>query len=122
MAQSTSPQGQTEIRPTPSRPPVTGVVPPSVGEAMIREVRPTLLGIQGAAAALGKTLVRSVFLAPLGWMLQAPLFALKFGPVFSKRYTLTNRRLMIRHGWKARPKEEIALADIDDIDFDPNKV
>ena len=120
MAQTISPQPP--ARPAHPHQPVTGVVPPSVGEAMIRDLRPTLMGVQGAAASLAKTLVRSVFLAPLGWLIQGPLFALKFGPVFSKRYTLTNRRLMVRHGLKARPREEIALADIDDVVFDPNKV
>jgi hypothetical protein len=93
-----------------------------VGEAMIREVRPTLLGVQYAGAALASRLVRTVFLAPLGWLIQGPLFAMKFGPVFSKRYTLTNRRLMVRHGLKAVPKEEVALADIDDVVLDPNRV
>jgi hypothetical protein len=89
---------------------------------MIREVRPTLLGVQAAAAALASRLVRTVFLAPLGWLIQGPLFALKFGPFTAKRYTLTNRRLMVRHGLKALPKEQVALADIDDVALDASKV
>jgi hypothetical protein len=127
MAQSATPQVQqpppAPAKP-PSRPPVTGVVPPSVGEAMIREVRPTLLGIQPGAAALGSRLVRTVFLAPLGWLIQGPLFALKFGPFFSKRYTLTNRRLRIRHGLKGvtSENEQVLLREIDDVRFDPDRV
>jgi hypothetical protein len=89
---------------------------------MIREVRPTLLGVQYAGAALASRLVRTVFLAPLGWLILAPLFALKFAPFLSKRYTLTNRRLMVRYGLKPVPREEVALADIDDVALDPNRV
>jgi hypothetical protein len=122
MAQSTSPQVPPDARPNSLPPPVTGVVPPSVREALIRTVRPTLLGIQPAAAALAKRLVRSVVLAPLGWLIQGPLFAMKFGPMFARRYTLTNRRLMVRHGLRGTPGEQVNLADIDDVRFDPTKV
>jgi hypothetical protein len=123
MAQSVTPQPQPDSKPAPSRrPPVTGVVPPSLGEALIREVRPTVAGIQPALASLAKGLVRSIVLLPLGWMLQAPLFAMKFGPITARRYRLTNRRLMVRHGLKGTPGQEIALADIDDVRFDPNQV
>ena len=76
MAQTTEPQiqSQNQAQPAVIAQPITGVVPPSVAEAMIREVRPTLLGIQGAGAALASRLVRTVFLAPVGLMLQGPLF------------------------------------------------
>jgi hypothetical protein len=110
------------MAPSVTRPPVTGLVPPSVGEARIREVRPTVAGIQPALASLAKSLVRSVILLPLGWLLQAPLFAMKFGPITARRYCLTNRRLMVRHGLRGTPREEVALADIDDVLFDPEKV
>ncbi len=112
----------TQPHAAPARPPVTGLVPPSVGEARIREVRPTVAGIQPALAGLAKTLVRSLVLLPVGWLLQAPLFAMKFGPLTARRYCLTNRRLMVRHGLKGTPREEVALADIDDVRFDPNQV
>jgi hypothetical protein len=122
MAQSVTPQAPAENRAAPSRPPVTGVVPPSLGEARIREVRPTVAGVQPALAGLAKKLVQTVVLAPLGWLLQGPLFAMKFGPITSKLYTLTNRRLMIRHGLKGTPREQVELKDIDDVRFDPNRV
>jgi hypothetical protein len=32
-----------------------------------------------------------------------------------RRYTLTNRRLMIRAGWAGKPAQEVALAQIDDV-------
>jgi hypothetical protein len=118
MVQPTSPQANSDQ----PRQAITGLVPPSVAEARIREARPTLLGIQPAGAALAKRLVRTVFLAPLGWMIQAPLFAMKFGPITTRRYTLTNRRLMVRQGWKGRVKQEVALAEIDDVHLDPGKV
>ncbi len=52
-------------------------------------------------------------------MLLAPLFPLKFLPFVCKRYTLTNRRLMVRRGLaRPRPIQEIALSDIDDVRLD----
>jgi hypothetical protein len=101
-------------KPTP-RQAITGVVAPSVGEAKIREAFPAFPGIAAAPAAIAKKLVQTVFLAPLGWLIQAPLFALKFAPFLSKRYTLTNRRLMIRRGWKPAPVQEVPLTEIDDV-------
>ncbi len=118
MAQPTSPQANAAH----PRQPITGVVPPSLAEAVIREARPTLMAIQPAVAALAKRLVRTIFLAPLGWLLQAPLFAMKFGPITARWYRLTNRRLVICRGLKGQPKEEVALADIDDVRLDASQV
>jgi hypothetical protein len=39
----------------------------------------------------------------------------KLMPILMRRYTLTNRRLMIRKGWNGTPGAEVALADIDDV-------
>jgi hypothetical protein len=93
---------------------VTGLTPPQRGEAMIREAWPGVEDVP-AAAGLAHTLMRTIVLAPLGWLLLAPLYFKKVAPVVAKRYTLTNRRLMIRRGWKAKPSHEVALADIDDV-------
>jgi hypothetical protein len=95
---------------------VAGLMPPQLGEARIREAFPA---VQGGLAALGQKLVRTVFLAPLGWALLAPLFALKFAPLVCRRYTLTNRRLMVQRGLKPTPVQEVKLAEIDDVRFDP---
>lgn len=118
MAQETS-------TPSPPRPrqAITGVMPPLLGEARIREEWPTVLGINPALASLARRLMQSLILAPLGFLLLLPLFLLKLGP-FCRRYTLTNRRLMIQRGWKPRliAGQEVALADIDEVRFDPASV
>jgi hypothetical protein len=103
-------------------PAVTGVIPPLVREGLIREAFPTVVGINAGAALLAKKLMRTLVLAPLGFLVLGPLFALKFGPFVCKRYTLTNRRLMIQHGLKPSPAQEIALADIDGVVCNPNAV
>src|SRR5579883_2152198 len=94
---------------------VTGVVPPALREARIREAWPSVVGLSPAVASLGKTLERSIIFLPLGWLVLAPLFALKFAPFVCRRYTLTNRRLMIQRGLKPSPVEEVPLEQIDDV-------
>jgi hypothetical protein len=94
---------------------IAGLTPPQQAEAMVREVWPSVVEAQPALAALGQKLISSVVLAPLGWLLLAPLYFKKILPFLSTRYTLTNRRLMIRRGLKPRPVKEVALADIDDV-------
>jgi hypothetical protein len=107
---------------------ITGVVPPQTAEAMIREVWPSvarlpvIAGLGKKLNELGGKVARTVILFPVGlliaaagWALMAPLYFGKVAPVFGRRYTLTNRRLMIRRGWKAKVGHEVALADIEDI-------
>jgi hypothetical protein len=94
---------------------VAGLTPPQLAEAMIREVWPSVRGISSGIAGLSAALMRSVFLAPLGWALNLLLFGRKLAPVLCQRYTLTNRRLMVRRGWKPAPVQEIPLTDIDDV-------
>jgi hypothetical protein len=94
---------------------VTGVVPPEIGEAIIREIRPTVLAGGAAVPNLAKMFMHSIVLAPLGWLLLAPLFSKKLLPFVCERYTLTNRRLMIQRGLKPAPVKEVALRDIDDV-------
>lgn len=94
---------------------VAGLMPPQVAEAMIREVWPTVMSVSSGVAGLSAKLMRSVFLAPLGWMLNSLLFGRKFAPLLCQRYTLTNRRLMVRRGWKPTPVQEVPLTDIDDV-------
>jgi uncharacterized membrane protein YdbT with pleckstrin-like domain len=84
-----------------------------VSERIIREVWPCVTTIP-AAAALGKTLIRSIILAPLGWLLLLPIYFMKILPFVAKRYTLTNRRLMIQRGLKPKPSHEVALSEFDD--------
>jgi hypothetical protein len=94
---------------------VAGLTPPQVAEAMIREVWPSVRSVSAGIASLSARLMRSVVLAPLGWMLNSLLFFRKFAPFLCQRYTLTNRRLMVRRGWKPVPVQELPLTDIDDV-------
>jgi hypothetical protein len=95
---------------------VTGVVPPQLGEALIREVWPSVAAYS-RVAALGRRLTRTIIGAPLAWLMLAPFYLLKVLPIgkLAVRYTLTNRRLMIRRGMRPQPSEEVALGAIDDV-------
>lgn len=93
---------------------VTGLVPPQQGEALIREVWPSVAATP-AAASLGRALICSIVGAPLGWLLLAPVYFAKLLPFVAKRYTLTNRRVMIQRGLKPKPSREVPLVDIDDV-------
>jgi hypothetical protein len=128
---------------------VTGVMPPSLGEARIRETRPSVTGTFGGLAAISKRLMElpsgiagmlpslpvvtavlwpvvwtalALPLLPLAWLLLLPGFLWKFMPFLCPRYTLTNRRLMIQRGLKPHPTQEIALADIDDVRMVPGSL
>jgi hypothetical protein len=93
---------------------VAGLVPPQLDEAVIRTVWPSVAAFPGPAT-LGRLLMQSMILAPLGWMLLAPLYFLKVLPGFGRRFVLTNRRVMFQKGLHFQPVEEAALADIDEI-------
>ncbi len=99
---------------------VTGVMPPQLGEALIREAWPTVLEASSGLAGLARTLIKTVVLAPLGWLLLLPLFGKRLLPGLSKRYTLTNRRLMVQRGLRPTPAQEVALADIDEVRLVPD--
>jgi hypothetical protein len=93
---------------------VTGVIPPQQAEAKIREAYPSVAR-SSAVANLGRLLTRTIVLAPLGWLVMSLLYFAKVLPVAGRRYTLTNRRLMVRHGWSGKVAGEVALGDIDDV-------
>jgi hypothetical protein len=93
---------------------VTGLTPPQLEEAVIRIVWPSVAAFPGPAAA-GRFLMKTMILAPLGWLMLAPLYFLKVLPGFARRFVLTNRRLMFQKGLRLKPAQEIALADIDDV-------
>jgi len=40
-------------------------------------------------------------------------------PFLMTRYLLTNRRVLIRKGWSGTPRQEIPLAQIDDVRLNP---
>lgn len=93
---------------------VAGLVPPQVSEALIREEWPSVAAYSGPAS-LGRVCICSIVLAPLGWFLLLPIYFLKILPFLARRYTLTNRRLMVRRGLKPEPTHEVALGDIDEV-------
>jgi hypothetical protein len=93
---------------------VTGVVPPQVAEAKIREAWPSVAR-SPAVANLGRALTRTIVLAPVAWLVMSVLYFGKVLPILARRYTLTNRRLMIRKGWSGKVAQEVALGDIDDV-------
>src|SRR4051794_13205795 len=81
---------------------IAGLVPPEVAEALIREAWPSVARSPGMAS-LGRALTQTLVLAPLAWMIMALGYFGKLLPFVARRYTLTNRRLMIRRGLKATP-------------------
>lgn len=102
---------------------ITGLTPPQVAEARIREEWRTVLGINAGLATLGKRLQQSIVLLPVGWFILLHLFVLKLAPLIGcVRYSLTNRRLMIRKGWKPTLVQEVPLSAIDDVRLDANGV
>lgn len=111
LSQDTAPAANGQM----PRQAVAGLMSPQMAESMVREVWPTVRGISAGIAGLSASFMRSVFLAPLGWMLNSLLFGRKFAPALCQRYTLTNRRLMVRRGWKPAPVQEVALKDIDEV-------
>ena len=44
-----------------------------------------------------------------------PFYFLKILPFVARRYTVTNRRVMVRRGLKPVSSQEVALADIDEV-------
>src|SRR5687767_8551038 len=93
---------------------ITGLTPPELGEARIREIWPSVARMPGVAS-LGRALSRTIILAPLGWLIMSGLYFGKLLPIVGVRYRLTNRRLMIQRGISAKISQEVPLANIDDV-------
>jgi len=93
---------------------IAGLMAPAAGEARVREAWPSVAKSAGLAG-LGRMLTRTILLAPLAWALMALFYFGKVLPFVATRYTLTNRRLMIRRGWTGNPTHQVDLADIDDV-------
>jgi hypothetical protein len=93
---------------------ITGIVAPQAGEALIREVFPSVAAIP-AVATPGRIFIKSIVLAPLGWGLMLPFYFLKILPGLARRYTLTNRRVMLRRGLKPVASGEVNLSEIDEV-------
>src|ERR1700756_4660259 len=93
---------------------VTGLMPPQLGEARVRERWPSVAKWPTLAGA-GRWLTRTIVLAPAAWLFMSVFFFGKLLPFVATRYTLTNRRVMVRRGWSGKPTHEVALADIDEV-------
>jgi hypothetical protein len=93
---------------------VTGLIPPELDEAVIRVVWPSVAAMP-AIATLGRVLIRSFILAPLGWFVMIGPYFLKVLPGLGRRYVLTNRRLMLQRGVSGKPSAEVPLSEIEDV-------
>lgn len=93
---------------------VTGVVPPQLGEALIRQTFPSVAAYP-VVAGLGRRLILSYLAAPLGWFVMLPFYFLKILPFVARRYTLTNKRLMVQRGLWPLAVQEVPLTDIDEV-------
>ena len=93
---------------------ITGVVPPQISEAVIRVAWPSVAAWP-AVATLGRILTRTIIGAPLAWLIMAPIYFCKVLPFLGKRYTVTNRRVMIQRGLTAAPGAAVELSAIDDV-------
>ena len=85
-----------------------------VAEGRVREVWPSVASFP-AIASIGQMLTRTIILAPLGWLVMSTVYFGKLMPFLMRRYTLTNRRLMIRKGWHGSVGQEVPLSAIDEI-------
>lgn len=97
-----------------TRHPITGVIPPQVEEARIRDVWPSVAASPGLAS-LGKGLTYTILLAPLAWMIMGMAYFAKVMPFTARRYSLTNRRVMIRKGWSGKVGGEVPLELIREV-------
>jgi hypothetical protein len=93
---------------------VTGVTAPETGEAIIRQVWPSVARFP-PVAGLGRILTRSIIGAPVAWLMMAPFYFVKILPGVATRYTLTNRRLMIQRGLMPKATKELELAAIQGV-------
>jgi hypothetical protein len=90
------------------------VLAPEMGEGRVREAWPSVAKASGLAA-LGRAMTRTIVLAPLAWAMMALAYFGKLLPFVATRYTLTNRRIMVRRGWTGKPTHQVALADVDEV-------
>lgn len=91
-----------------------------LGESLIRDIWPSVAAHPGPAS-LARACYRTTILAPIGWLILAPIYFQKLLAVLpgmsgmATRYRLTNRRLMICKGMRAAPEKEVRLDQIQDV-------
>jgi hypothetical protein len=106
--------------------PIAGVFPPELGEAMTMTVWPTI-GATAAGRLVGRlaavpwgynVLTLGKLLAVATIPISLAVFAWQLMPYVCRRYTLTNRRLVIRRGLRATDERWISLDEFDAIDVE----
>jgi hypothetical protein len=99
---------------------VTGVAPPQLNEAIIRDIWPSV-SANSAAASFARACYRSTIFAPIGWLALAPLKFQKLLAILpglsgmATRYRLTNRRLAICKGLRPQVDRDVSLDRIRDV-------
>jgi hypothetical protein len=106
--------------------PIAGIVPSEIAEVPAMTVWPTI-GATRAGRWVGRLAANPLGLAPLtlGTLLAVAtipvslaVFAWQLMPFVCMRYTLTNRRLIVRRGLRAVDGQWIGLDEFDSIDVD----
>ena len=106
---------------------IAGVAPPELGEVTIMTVWPTiaanplgrLLGrLYSIRLGLGNILTIGNILALLTIPIALGLFAWGLAPFVSRRYRLTNRRLIVERGLAATDERSVLLSDFDAVQVD----
>jgi len=106
---------------------IAGVVPSETREATIMTVWPTLaawpigraLGsLYSIRAGIGNVLTIGNLIAALSIPLALVLFFLSLAPGICRRYTLTNRRVIVRRGLTAVDERWVSLDNFDQIDVE----
>lgn len=99
---------------------VTGLSAPSVNEAIIRDIWPSVAA-NSAAASFARACYKTTIFAPVGWLALAPLKFQKLLAILpglsglATRYRLTNRRLCICKGLKPKVDREVSVDKIRDV-------
>lgn len=106
--------------------PIAGVAPPDLSEVTVAVVWPSI-----AATSLGRRLGRLYAIdRGLGWLtlgklaalvsipVVLPLFFWMLRPGSSRRYRVTNRRLLIERGVRGNLEHAVALRAIDRVEID----
>lgn len=106
---------------------IAGVSPPQSGETEIMTVFPSLsawgigraLGqLWSTPLGLGGPLTLGNLLALLSIPVALPLYFAKVAPGLCRRYTLTNRRVVVRRGLLPTDERSVSLDNFDAIDVE----
>lgn len=106
---------------------IAGVVPAETREATIMTVWPTISALPMGRSigklienrsGFGKFFTFGKLFAVLSIPVALALFVYMVLPFVAKRYRLTNRRVVVERGIRARPESWVSLDDFDQIDVE----